>query len=286
MVRTRILIISDTHAALPSDHHAGSQEDQEDRIPYHMPLPAADVLLHCGDLTMNGSIAQHNNALKLITSVRADLKLIIPGNHDVTLDRAYYKAHPRVHASWDPPYVETTLDEIQDLYTGPKPRADGVRYLVEGVGRYRLKNGARLGVYASAYQPEFWNWAFGYARGVDRFNPHAGTGTGTGLEGAEGESARTAEKHCPVPDFDGGATSIDIMLTHGPPHGILDQTMSGAQVGCEHLRRAVERCRPRLHCFGHIHEAWGAVRKTWEGEPPKMSTEEMRVEEMGRRRGE
>lgn len=38
-------------------------------------------------------------------------------------------------------------------------------------------------------------------------------------------------------------------------------------MGCEHLLRAARRCRPLLHCFGHIHESWGAERVRWkEGE--------------------
>lgn len=54
------------------------------------------------------------------------------------------------------------------------------------------------------------------------------------------------------------------MLTHGPPHGILDMTAySNEVVGCENLRHAVQRCRPRLHCFGHIHEGWGGERTNW-----------------------
>lgn len=53
------------------------------------------------------------------------------------------------------------------------------------------------------------------------------------------------------------------MLTHGPPYKILDRTSRNEDVGCEHLLRAVQRCRPRLHCFGHIHEGWGAQRRNW-----------------------
>ena len=53
------------------------------------------------------------------------------------------------------------------------------------------------------------------------------------------------------------------MLTHGPPGKVLDKTSNGENAGCEHLLRAVERCRPRLHCFGHIHEGWGAERRKW-----------------------
>ena len=56
------------------------------------------------------------------------------------------------------------------------------------------------------------------------------------------------------------------MLTHGPPYGILDETMRGEDVGCENLLRAVQRCRPRVHCFGHIHEGWGAERVLWDEE--------------------
>lgn len=47
-------------------------------------------------------------------------------------------------------------------------------------------------------------------------------------------------------------TDTDILITHGPPLGILD----GGQ-GCAALRRAVVRVRPRLHCFGHVHSAYG-----------------------------
>ena len=53
------------------------------------------------------------------------------------------------------------------------------------------------------------------------------------------------------------------MLSHGPPKGILDETDRGEKVGCDHLLRAVMRCKPRLHCFGHIHEGWGAGRTNW-----------------------
>jgi hypothetical protein len=53
------------------------------------------------------------------------------------------------------------------------------------------------------------------------------------------------------------------MMTHGPPMGILDTARTGENVGCEHLLRAARRCKPRLHCFGHIHEAWGAQRVKW-----------------------
>lgn len=52
-------------------------------------------------------------------------------------------------------------------------------------------------------------------------------------------------------------------MTHGPPMGILDAVRGGEHVGCEHLLRAARRCKPRMHCFGHIHEGWGAQKIQW-----------------------
>jgi hypothetical protein len=64
-------------------------------------------------------------------------------------------------------------------------------------------------------------------------------------------------------------------MTHGPPMGILDATYRDEHVGCQHLLRAARRCKPRLHCFGHIHEGWGAQRVKWrEGEELDVNTAE------------
>ena len=53
-----------------------------------------------------------------------------------------------------------------------------------------------------------------------------------------------------------------LSLTHGPPHKILDEVIypPGKNVGCEALRAAFQNgaLKPRLHVFGHIHEAHGA----------------------------
>ncbi|RKU47545.1 hypothetical protein DL546_006264 [Coniochaeta pulveracea] len=60
----------------------------------------------------------------------------------------------------------------------------------------------------------------------------------------------------------GGA---DVVITHSPPRGILDRTDDKILAGCPNLFDAVARARPRLHCFGHIHEGWGAKLVTWRG---------------------
>lgn len=56
---------------------------------------------------------------------------------------------------------------------------------------------------------------------------------------------------------------IDILITHGPPKGILDVTADiytgePVHVGSGSLMRHVkERIRPRIHAFGHIHDEPG-----------------------------
>ena len=48
----------------------------------------------------------------------------------------------------------------------------------------------------------------------------------------------------------------DILITHGPPQGILDDGQ-----GCSELREATQRVRPKLHLFGHAHSGYGALRR-------------------------
>lgn len=54
---------------------------------------------------------------------------------------------------------------------------------------------------------------------------------------------------------------IDILITHGPPYGMLDlMVRSEERGGSEALLRALRRVRPKLHVFGHIHEGYGQYR--------------------------
>ena len=46
----------------------------------------------------------------------------------------------------------------------------------------------------------------------------------------------------------------DVLVTHGPPAGILD-----GGTGSAGLAEAVRRIQPAIHCFGHVHEHRGQV---------------------------
>jgi len=52
----------------------------------------------------------------------------------------------------------------------------------------------------------------------------------------------------------------DILITHGPPYGILDcEHLSSKHQGCQVLLDVVMKVKPRLHVFGHIHGGYGTI---------------------------
>ncbi|CAF1668658.1 unnamed protein product [Adineta ricciae] len=55
-------------------------------------------------------------------------------------------------------------------------------------------------------------------------------------------------------------TDTDILLTHGPPNGILDKSMRGTSIGCKELFQSVTTSvKPKLHVFGHVHASYGQM---------------------------
>ena len=85
-------------------------------------------------------------------------------------------------------------------------------------------------VWGSPWQPEFYNWAFNLPR----------------------QGAELKEVWNMIP------SDVDILITHGPPHGHLDYVdYSKQNVGCELLRDRINIIKPKIHVFGHIHSSYG-----------------------------
>ncbi|HUV84459.1 MAG TPA: metallophosphoesterase [Methanosarcinales archaeon] len=97
-----------------------------------------------------------------------------------------------------------------------------------------------LTFYGSPWTPEFNNYFFGYRRDL--------------------EVARACWAQCP--------DKVDILITHGPPLGILDEVLDQRasfvanekvyrNIGCQGLLERVLDVKPYAHIFGHCHVGYG-----------------------------
>ena len=234
-IPAKFLIISDTHNFEFEDHETNP-------LPLHLPTPKADVLLHCGDLTQFGGLSCYKKALKMLGQIPAELKVVIAGNHELDLDKSWWEGHP---GWWDGPEESEDYNLAIGAMTGPLAAEAGVTYLTEGTHTFTLESGARFTIYVSPYTPAFEGWAFPYERHEDRYN---------GLQQVAPDMTSIATK--PIPN------NVDIVMTHGPPKGVLDWCPQG-NVGCENLLNAIRRIKPMMHCFGHIHEGHGMEVMDW-----------------------
>ncbi|KAG2058471.1 Metallo-dependent phosphatase [Suillus hirtellus] len=193
-------------------------------------VPSGDVLLHSGDLSRLGREDEIGATIEWLRSLDHGVKIIIAGNHDLPLheewyEDSYYAFHDKKESS----------TAIKSLVDSDANRDRGLIYLQDEQYTFSTKEGGReWSVYGSPWQPYFGGWAFNYLpeEAYDRVSA--------------------------IPE-------VDILLTHGPPHNILDKTFTNVNAGCPTLLAHLSKMRgpPLLHVFGHIHEARGAVRHSW-----------------------
>ena len=53
------------------------------------------------------------------------------------------------------------------------------------------------------------------------------------------------------------SSNVDVLITHGPPHSILDKTRHDNSIGSHALLTALNRIKPKFHVFGHVHYSTG-----------------------------
>lgn len=81
--------------------------------------------------------------------------------------------------------------------------------------------------YGSPWTPTFMNWSFMADRPTIR------------------------EQWAKIP------TDTNVLITHGPPYGILDPGAFEPHAGCIDLFDEYERIHPEVHVFGHLHSGYG-----------------------------
>lgn len=207
----RVVCISDTHTHFPSTE-----------------IPAGDILIHAGDLTNAGSIAEIQKQIDWLCSLSHKEIVVISGNHDTYLDprtrpslsdgqregeidwkRIHYLQHRR---------LSLTITPTSSLGTA----SDSRTHLLSGQQQSR-----RIRIYGAPQIPACGPMtvhAFQYPRGQDAWSET-------------------------VPE------DTDILVTHTPPKYHLDLPLSEG-LGCQYLLEEVKRVKPTLHVFGHVH--WGA----------------------------
>ncbi|KAI9833008.1 MAG: hypothetical protein M1819_003840 [Sarea resinae] len=215
MRKLRLVCISDTHNASPLD---GTFK-----------LPQGDVLIHAGDLSRQGSFSELRKTVEWLEKADFQAKIVIAGNHDITLDEAFYAEHG---SHFHNQQIQNPK-ECLELFA----KAPSVTYLRHeaAVIHLSLPNGMQttLKVFGSPYSPAHGLWAFGYPP----------------------ERAPTLWGEIPL--------DTDVVITHTPPRTHCDESPTRGAAGCEALRQALWRTRPRVAICGHVHEGRGAERVRW-----------------------
>ena len=108
---------------------------------------------------------------------------------------------------------------------------DKVTYLQDSM--FSINNGDEkpITIWGSPWQPEFYNWAFNLPKNGDELK----------------------SKWDMIPN------DIDILITHGPAFGFLDDVEGrrGTHLGCELLAEKIKQIKPKIHVCGHIHSGHG-----------------------------
>ncbi|KAJ8507169.1 hypothetical protein ONZ45_g10421 [Pleurotus djamor] len=185
-------------------------------------IPTGDVLIHAGDLSSWGYTAHLEETIDWLKTLDHPIKLIVA-------DEELFKRYGNPLQGHDP---RDKLEVAREVVLGDEAKAAGIRYLEHEACTITTPSGISWKVYGSPAAPEYSSGAFQY-RTDDQ---------------ADAIYARIPEE-------------TQILITHTPPHGVLDLTRKSMRAGCHCLsHRLTELTACRLHVFGHIHEAHGVQR--------------------------
>jgi hypothetical protein len=157
------------------------------------------------------------------------------GNHDITLDTEFYTQHGLSFHNQEP----QDPSECQNLLKN----SPTLTYLNHESRKFYLRKPSgphtSFTVFGSPFSPVMptGKWAFQY----------------------EADQAERIWGAIPL--------DADVVVTHTPPYNHCDTSTRGS-AGCEALRRALWRIRPKLAICGHVHEGRGVERVRWKLDLP------------------
>eukprot|EP01065_Artemidia_motanka_P029565 TRINITY_DN35660_c0_g1_i1.p1 TRINITY_DN35660_c0_g1~~TRINITY_DN35660_c0_g1_i1.p1 ORF type:complete len:336 (+),score=75.96 TRINITY_DN35660_c0_g1_i1:60-1010(+) len=191
-------------------------------------LPAADILIHTGDFTDEGTPLEfeHFNKVLEYARERFEHRVVVYGNHDVChafrreeAEKMKWKTREQHIANYRRSCLAQSLPAATAVPTLQQVVIKGLRLF--GVPWFPLHKG-----HGGREEPE----------GLRTWAPPGSTGC-----------------------IDCVPEGTDVLLTHGPPHGVLDEAdHCGVHWGgVPGVRRILAERRPKLHLFGHVHESNG-----------------------------
>lgn len=119
----------------------------------HPRLPNGDILVHAGDITVNGTFAELQAQLDWLNTLPHPHKIVVAGNHDILLDQSYYKRYPNRRLA-GPENDETKLKQLN---------WGSITYLNQSLVTLDIR-GQTIRVYGSPMTPECGNFAYQYLR--------------------------------------------------------------------------------------------------------------------------
>jgi Icc-related predicted phosphoesterase len=192
-------------------------KDGEDTWKTDIVYPPADVLVLAGDILSNYSSSRIEDSLVQLGEINALNTFLGTKIADGTYKEVIVVAGNHDFAFQLRPEAKALMTNVHYLQDS-QVVVDGVKF------------------WGSPWQPWFWDWAFNFP------NHH--------------ENHARAKAHAKgtwdmIPD------DTNVLITHGPPLGILDKTYRGQEVGCQYLRDRVGDLNLKAHIFGHIHHSYG-----------------------------
>ncbi len=185
---------------------------------YYPALLGGDLLILAGDFTASDKIIQWAKFFEWLKKQPYQKKVVIPGNHDGFFESGFPKSQKEAEA----------LKEVQHFLVDQKEMTNpDFEYLCDSGTEFE---GLKI-------------WGSPWSLWFSGVNPlcKAFMDSETHLE----------RKFKKIPD------KTDILITHTPPYGILDKNEGGASCGSVSLLKHLDRVKPKLHVFGHIHEQGG-----------------------------
>ena len=228
-----LLAFSDTSSMASGNNSVISVVAVSDTHSMHSKLPndwpVADLFIHTGDLTQHGTKEELQSTLEWLGNIPYMHKIVIAGNHDIGFDKSC--THRSALARRAGTYA--TCEEIDTLISSVhehnfiylSPDNPSVELLIKG---------CRVRIYGLPFSP--------ISIGPSAFmKPRSdNTWSQVGMEG-----------------------QYDILLSHAPPRGFLDENRRNEHIGCDHFLAAITRVKPSVAVFGHVHEAHGSDVITW-----------------------